>query len=68
MQEIKIFLEEPYLSLFKAEAEKQGRSLRQHGRRAIEERYEQPVRRNARPTKPYYKSPSISTDGIVTED
>lgn len=68
MQEIKIYLDEPYLALFKEEAAREGRSLRQQARRSIEERYEQPVRRSTRPQPIRFKTPSISTDGIVTED
>lgn len=68
MQEIKIYLDEPYLAAFKAEAAREGRSLRQHGRRAIEERYEEPVKRTARPKAIRFKTPSISKDGVETYD
>lgn len=66
MQEIKVYIDEPYLAMFKEDAKREGRSLRHHARRIIEGQYEQPVRRTARPSKPIFKSPHITVDGEET--
>lgn len=51
MPEIKLFLEEPYYSIFKADAKREGRPLRQHVRRVVEDYIDPPKRGAKKPSR-----------------